>query len=478
MSIPKVTVVGGGFTGCSIAIHLLKNSSIPLRICIVEPREQLAEGLAFSSAHVDHRLNGAASGHTALPDDPAHLTRWCQRTRLLEQDPEAANGDAIFLRRKDFARYVRETLEELQRSCSVGVSLEHLRDDATELRRDGDRYVVLTRRSGEMDSDMVAVATGNPPRANPPILEPLQGTGHFVADPYDLEGLRRIAQSSSVLVVGTGLTAMDVACALIRQGHRGPITMISRRGLRPREHSRRLSSAKDTLARINGPIPSYLSEGSPSVRSWLSGLRHAIRTATEQGGDWQAPFDELRDVVWKLWPTLPTSEQRRFSRHLRTWYDAHRFRVPAPTHAIVSAAEASGQARVLRKRLARVRLDGSKVAVTFGDGSAGNYDAVVNATGFALEEKNPFLGSAVKAGLLLPAKNGMGLAVDENCRALDASAIPQPNLRIFGPPTVGQFGDPVGTIFIGAHVAQAIADMLVSLQCPGHSSAQKAQAGR
>ena len=464
MSEPSITIIGGGFSGVSAAIHLLRHGTFPMRICIVEPREHLAEGLAFSSPHTDHRLNGPASGHSLLLDDAQHLTQWCERTNLLSSDPEAAVGGALFIRRREFARYVRETLAALVRSCGCGISVTHLRDEAIELADDGDHYRVSTRNSGTIASNMVIVATGNPPRAVPAPLQSLLGTQLLLPDPYELERLQKVQREACVLVVGTGLTAMDVVCTLIRQDHLGPITLVSRRGLRPRPHPGPGSPASNIPARIHGPPPDYTLVGAPGVRRWLAGLRRSINASVSQGKAWQVSFDELRDVVWKLWPRLPTKEQRRFDRLLRPWYDAHRFRIPGPTDAIVRLAEARGQLHLEKGRIGAVRTQDGRVIVKFGDRPERAFDAIVNATGFEMSGRPALLSAAIDAGLLLPAAAGAGLRVDENCCALNAEGMVQPFLRIVGPPTAGVFGDPVGTIFISAHIARVLPDVLVHLR--------------
>src|SRR6185312_4817746 len=55
--IPRITIVGGGFSGASAAIQLLGRSAVPLGVTIVEPRANLVYGLAYSSDDPDHRLN-------------------------------------------------------------------------------------------------------------------------------------------------------------------------------------------------------------------------------------------------------------------------------------------------------------------------------------------------------------------------------------------------------------------------------------
>jgi uncharacterized NAD(P)/FAD-binding protein YdhS len=54
------------------------------------------------------------------------------------------------------------------------------------------------------------------------------------ADPLDTDPPLSVPTDARVLLVGSGLTALDVICTLLRQGHRGAIDVLSRRGLRPR----------------------------------------------------------------------------------------------------------------------------------------------------------------------------------------------------------------------------------------------------
>ena len=58
----------------------------------------------------------------------------------------------------------------------------------------------------------------------------------YIADPWHEPGLAEVAPEAPVAIVGTGLTAVDVVLSLLDQGHTGPITAISRRGLIPHRH--------------------------------------------------------------------------------------------------------------------------------------------------------------------------------------------------------------------------------------------------
>lgn len=462
MAVSKVIIVGGGFSGISMAIRLLQLSKHRIELRIVEPRAMLGEGVAYACAHPDHRLNGPAAGHSVVLDDPTHLTRWCEANGLLTEDPDAVSGDGtIFIRRRDFARYLRDTLAWAEREAVHGSRTTHVRDIATGIERCGDTFCLRTARNDVLPSDMLFIATGNPPAALPAVVAGLRGTRVLIDDPFDIALLADIPRNARVLVLGTGLTAMDVVSVLVRQQHCGAIVMMSRRGLRPRPHSTSRGSAVVNLDRVNGPLPAYTLVGESAVRPWLRGLRQSIAAAQARGEGWHAAFDELRDVVWKLWPGLPEREKRRFHRTLRGWYDVHRFRVPPQTALLVRSAEESGQVTVRRGRIEFAQSDGTQALVQVaGADLPERFDVIVNATGFDTKAVSPFLRVAIDAGVLSHDPGGEGVRVDANCCALSDTGVAQHYLRVIGPPTASTFGDPLGSVFIGAHIVRITPDVL------------------
>ena len=127
----RITIVGGGAGGASLAIQLVRRSPAPLAITIVEPRERVGPGLAYSRSDPDHRLNAPTGTHSIDPIDADHFTRWCESNRVFERDPEARlpNGVA-FVRRGEFGDYVAATLREHAFGSATGSSIEHVQECA------------------------------------------------------------------------------------------------------------------------------------------------------------------------------------------------------------------------------------------------------------------------------------------------------------------------------------------------------------
>jgi uncharacterized NAD(P)/FAD-binding protein YdhS len=188
---------------------------------------------------------------------------------------------------------------------------------------------------------------------------------------FDARTLEATPRTARVLVAGSGLTALDAITTLLRQGHRGPIVSVSRHGRRPRAHRRKAVDAPVTalLARIEGEIPGFLAHAlaPPRALALSRAMRAHIRAATAAGAEWHAPFDDVRNVLWQVWPKLPPEEKRRALRHLRHWYDVHRFRAPPQNDHIVREAEAQGRVTFRRGDLKDV--------------AAGDFDVVIRCTG-------------------------------------------------------------------------------------------------
>ena len=481
----RVAIVGGGFTGASIAVQLVRASAVPLSITVVEPRERVGPGLAYSATDPDHRLNGPTWSHSIVPDDAGHFTRWCESKSVFARDPEAVAADTnAFVRRADYGDYLADTLRAHEHWPATGSTIAHLRDRAVAAAATCDAMSIRTAGGRTLESDMLVVATGNPlPRLQAPLERSLAGHPSVIEDPLQPGRLAQLDARAKLLVVGSGLTALDIVSTLVRAGHRGDVVVVSRRGLRPRpQPPAAVPAAVDTAAvaahppleRIMGAVPGFLlHDASPTLRGWVRALRARIREVEAGGESWHKGFDELRDVVWRAWPLLPAAEQRRFLRRMRTWYDVHRFRAPPQNDALVRDAEARGRVafRAARLRAVQPVAGSNALHVRFaGRGSAGEhvetFDALVNCTGLdaaAGLRANPFLASLVDDGWLRVDDAGIGFAVDANCCAIGADARARPALRVLGPPTAGTFGDPLGVMFIAAQIWRMLPDALAFL---------------
>lgn len=215
---PRVGIIGGGYTGTAVAIHLSRMSAFPLDITVVEPSAELGRGVAYGSTDPDHRINGPTVQHSLYPDDGGHFDNWCRANGAYADDPECVDAAGrAFVRRAEMGRYVGHELAVHQSDNPSGSSIRHIRDRAVNVRADGAGYAVSLARNDDLAVDLLVVTTSNAP---PAMLPPLRGAvaDHkaFFADPWDLRRLARIAPDARILIIGTGLTMADVALSVLR----------------------------------------------------------------------------------------------------------------------------------------------------------------------------------------------------------------------------------------------------------------------
>lgn len=484
----SVVIVGGGFSGASFALQASRAARVPLAISVVEPRADLGPGLAYSTADPDHRLNGPLDNHTLDPARPDELRRWANESGALAADPDATRpSGAIFLRRRDFGRYLVDALARNAYNEETGSHIEHIRDTAVAGRRQREAFEIALSTGKTIHADMLVVATGNgTPALRTPFRPDHAGHPRIVADPLQQRWIGRAAGAKKVLVVGGGLTALDIVSSLLRVDDTREITVISRRGLRPGGHAPLvvgpdpIDPAKAPQVDLSVPIPDFLLDAPLTARGWLTAFRAEVRRAVRDGGTWHVPFDRVRDCVHRLWPRLPSDEKRRFLHRLRVYYDAHRFRAPPTNDAMVRRAAAAGRVRFLAASLAAISAAPGKPEIAVSLRQTGRreimsdcYDLVVNCTGLESGDAwktSPFLNSLVRQRLLALHPAGLGFDVDEHCRAFDAIGTPQALLRVVGPPTAGVFGDPLGAVFIAAQIQRALPDVMTVLEGGGRSA--------
>ncbi|SLN47266.1 FAD/NAD(P)-binding protein [Oceanibacterium hippocampi] len=461
-ALSTVAILGGGFSGAALAVHMARLSAVPLDIRIVEPRPQVGGGLAYSTADPDHRVNGPIDILVLFGDDPGHFGRWYDASGERAGDPDAlAQTGQLYCRRSSFGRYMRDLVDVHAAGNASGSTIAHVADRAVDVIPAGDGYRVALESGGAFAADRVFLTVAHEQPAIPGPFRALARHDGFVADPWAAEALARLPDDGDVLILGSALTTADVAATLLRSGRRARITVISRRGLRPREQGV-LPPAAERLAKMALKPPGFIRRhGIPDrARISLRRAREEIAELEARGEGWQSAFDDLRDAAPLLWRNLSDHERRRTLRHLRAFYDVHRFRIAPQIAAILRRAEADGRLAFLRARVEAVNAEGGQLAIRYrprgGDAASSlRVRGVVNCTGPNADigaSGNPLIAALAARGLIRPDPSGAGVDIDDECRAVDRSGTPSDRLRVIGPLTRGHFGDLVAIPHINTQI--------------------------
>lgn len=411
-----IAIVGGGFSGTLLMINLLR---LGARVVLIErSRAMLAGGLAFGTRRPEHLLNVRATNMSAFPEDASHFLR-----SLGVGGAEQANH---FVPRSDYGQYLRKLLMAAIAAAPDRVWIKE--QEAIGVEHESG-VAVLRLDSGEVvKARAVVLALGNFPPTPIPELAGLPDALRL-QDPWAGNRIEELADVGNVLLLGTGLTAVDVALTLARVGYRGRILALSRHGLIPRAHAE--------VGPEVGAIPRPGERG-----SWLL---HRIRLRSREVG-WREAMDELRPHTQSLWRLHDSAAQARFLRHARPWWEVHRHRFAPAVAAQVDTMQAEGRLTFVAGRILDAKLKDGAAIVTLRrrgqrDTERLSVGRIINCTGpegDITRAAPPLLAGLVASGRARPDAHRLGVAVDRNGRLIDAEGRRQDWLLAVGPITRGE----------------------------------------
>jgi uncharacterized NAD(P)/FAD-binding protein YdhS len=337
-----IAIIGGGLSGTLVASQILRRSPTGFKVLMIERRAPVGRGVAYGTTCDDHLLNVPAARMSAFPDAPDHFVRWlAARQATVGSGAPAAPGD--FLPRRIFGEYLHSVLVEARRAAPSGVQFEVIEGEAVDLEELGG-HGRLTLADGRMfDAHQVVLALGNLP-GEYPIARPLPfyRSPRYVHIPWQDGALDGIGPYDDVLLVGAGLTAVDVMLQLDRLGHRGVVHAVSRHGLHPLAHRPGQPAYEDFLK--HAPLPTTI------LSTWRR-VRTEVRRAAARGVDWRAVVDAIRPQTQALWQGFSREERARFMRHARPFWEAHRHRFAPQVATAVTRLERAGRIKFYAGRL-------------------------------------------------------------------------------------------------------------------------------
>jgi len=425
MSQLDILIIGGGFSGTMLAVQLLRQSR-SLCIAVMDRLSLPGRGLAYSSPHKFHLLNVPAGEMSALPDVPDDFLRWAS------VHFDAGVKERSFPPRSVYGAYVEEILEKTLSERGRG-RFRWLQDEALALGCQGQDFTVHTKRGWEVLARTVVLATGNFPAANPRIAGLEEPGPAYIQFPWSPDAIENLDSTDNVLLLGSGLTSVDLIMALKSKGFRGTIHVLSRKGLFP--HPRR-------QVRPIEPWPVFWNEKSPrTVRGLLRLIRSQVRAAAERGIDWRAVIDSLRSVTPGIWQSLPIKEKRRFLRHVRAYWDVHRHRAAPEIADLLADMRATGQVQLHVGVLAGYFRHRHGAQIKYWDRETRSekmleMTRVINCTGSETDCRridDPLITSLFAQRLARPDPLFLGLDVDEYGGVIDGAGIGSRSLFAIGP---------------------------------------------
>jgi uncharacterized NAD(P)/FAD-binding protein YdhS len=456
----RFAIVGGGATGILAAAHLTRRlDPANDEVVVIEPGETLGRGVAYATDDPRHLLNVRVANMSAFADEPDHLYAWLRARRGAD-----ATSPFSFISRGLYGDYVADLAEQtlsngvVRRERARCLDIEERVDD-----------VRLTLSTGESLAAGVAIlATGHDPK-------PTLG-GLPAEQPWSAGALEGLSPDAPILILGSGLTMVDMALSLERRGQRGPIVVLSRRGL---------------LSTAHRPAPPRVVNASEipfgaELSQLLAWLRRLAARFTTEGADWRSAVDALRPHTQQLWGAMSLEQRRRFLRHARVYWDVHRHRMAPEIEAAFRALVDSGRLMLVAGRIVVARRNGEDVEVEIlrrGDGAAERrrFARIVDCTGLCeqpLKSANPLLRALLARGAARPDALGIGFDVAPDLGLVGADGAVSRRIKAIGPLARAAFWECIAIPDIRLQCA-ALADALTEARAPSAAARRlEASAGR
>jgi len=446
-----VAVVGGGFSGSVFALKFAQ-ANPAARVVVIERGRRVGRGLAYGACAPDHLLNVPVS-RMELGLEPGFADWLTRRRDALDDALDEAGGELAnaFVPREMFGAYLEERVRDaMSREREHGLNV--VRGEAVGLLEFPARGVLLAD-GREIAADIVVLATGNlPPRPPQSRDSWLYDTSLFVPDPWADDAFDGLEKDAPVVLLGTGLTMVDVALKLAGAGHTGRMQAISRRGYLPLAHL-----AGGNWHAFHDP------KTHASPRALMRLLRSEADKAKAQGVPWQRVMDAMRPAVARVWNGWNTAERAQFIRHLRPRWDIHRHRMAPRIAERLDGLTQSDQLRVMGGRVNGYRRGGDGVDVMFRRrGTTREHilsaARVINCTGPRSDMDRlafPILADLRRRGLIAPDELGLGIETDD-CAVLGSAGHVSPWLFALGPLTRPSWWEVVAVPEINAQVDRLV----------------------
>ena len=360
-----VVIVGGGFSAACLAIQLINQSTKPLSVAIINREPRVARGVAYRTKCDAHILNVPVAKMSILADEPNHFFDWLSQNHGFKPHH--------FVPRRIYGEYVEASLAAAVASNS-GVSIDWISGSAMSLSPQSDGIALELDSGDVLQARMVVLAIGNAPPVSPPCFASLSPQ-RYKSNAWASDDSLEIGSTDAVLVVGTGLTAIDQILALSLDEHAGTIYVLSRRGKLPLLHAPAPAWPADWTANLPADILSIFRE-----------VRRQVRLAEAAGADWRSVIDSVRHATPAIWQSLSAKEKHRFARHARPYWEIARHRIPASTHRELERLIRERRMILLSGRICEAIEHPDHVEVTYLDRDSTSVktlhvDRVVNCTG-------------------------------------------------------------------------------------------------
>jgi uncharacterized NAD(P)/FAD-binding protein YdhS len=315
-----VAIIGFGYSGNLVLFNLVNKAEKPIKILVADKSENFAKGPAYATMRSEHLLNVRAKNMGALKDDVLHFYKW-----LVASGYNYDEND--FVPRKIYGEYLSYIHSEaLKIAKEKNIKIEIIKATASKIEQ-GDFHKIYFDNGEVAECKQLVLATGNQIKDNP--------------WKYDFERLADDRSGKPVVIIGTGLTAVDTILSIFASGYEGQVMCISRKGLFPLPHATKGADVKfDILPYINSILNAHTSQIVKILRKLIS---------ENNAYPWQSVLDSIRPYHQQIWKGFSQFDQKRILGKYFTLWNIHRHRMAPEIDAKIKSYIASGRLKIVQQ---------------------------------------------------------------------------------------------------------------------------------
>lgn len=464
-----IAVIGGGAAGAAAFGELLARYEAGTVHWIVG-QQMPGRGVAYATGDDRHLLNVRAAGmgvfHEHGEDFIQHASRQLGQVKGTDFLPRRLFGD--FIQAQVGARI--DAARRAGRSFRI-----HPGSAREVMARAEGGYAVRVGADRWLDVSQVVLAIGSlSQRPLRTVSTTALAGGAYELDPWRLD--RHPKPPRRVVVIGTGLTAIDTLLSAAARWPHAELLAVSRHGLWPFTHSALPLGPYSRQQELNQAL---LASDGPAAMLRL--VRQAMANAPDT--DWRSIIDGMRPINALLWQRMRHAQRRQFLRHARWIWEAARHRMaPASGEAIYQLQE-EGRLQVLASRV--LDVDGaSPLQLTLRERATQlvatvEADLVIQATGLdtaVAYGAHELLAQLLRDGLAVADPLQLGVSAAADGQLLDADGVPRPGLYAIGSLLRGNLWECTAMPEIRA-AAHRLATQLVAVGATGTASRDSASEG-
>lgn len=419
-----IAVIGGGAAGAAVFGALLRRDDDDV-VHWITGRATAGRGVAYATDDDHHLLNVRASSMGLYADQDEdfaqHALRGSTNIRGTDFLPRRMFGDFIEAQ----VRKRMETAEQSGRRYKVHAT------EAMRIDPQVDGYDVLLADGTSLHVEAVVLAIGAlSPRPLRTVSADALASGAYELDPWSLS--QRSRAPRRLIVIGTGLTAVDTLLSASTRWPDAELMAVSRHGLLPFVHPVLPANAFAQQMSLNASL--LACDGSASM---LREIRNALRDAPDV--DWRSVIDGMRPINATLWQGLTQPQRRQFLRHARWVWEASRHRVAPRSADTIQQLRDEGRLQIHAARVlgvdgqgpldVTVRARSNQVLTTL------QADLIVQATGLDTAvafTEHALLSQLIEDGLAIADPLQLGIWACPDGRLINKHGDVQPGLYAIG----------------------------------------------